>query len=86
MIADVLWAAAGLVVAIAILAGVVLGRRIHIRLKSIDLAVNNVGPNRPPLRAVVDEIAELLKTHEQRLIAIEQHLTSPRPTSRKKDQ
>lgn len=84
MIAEIVWAAAGLVVALALLVGVVLGRRIHVRLGRIDAAVNNVPDGSPTLRQVVDEIADVVRGHDQRLVAIEQHLTAPKPTVRKK--
>lgn len=97
MIADILMSTAAVIVATALLIMAVKGfRRIEasigqIRLvaEQIDKAVNNVGPNEPPLRQLVAKLVEQFDQHvretDERLARIENTVAKKPPkTPRKK--
>lgn len=97
MIADILMSSAAVIVATSLLVMAVKGfRRIEasigqIRLvaEQIDKAVNNVGPNEPPLRALVAQLVARFDEHvretDERLARIENTVAKKPPkTPRKK--
>jgi hypothetical protein len=97
MIADVLMSTAAIIVSIALLVMAVKGFRrieasvgqIKVVAEQIDKAVNNVGPNEPPLRALVAQLVARFDDHvretDERLARIENEVAKKVPkTPRRK--